>query len=335
MNKEISIIIVNYNVYNDIVTCIKSIYEHTNDIKFEIIVVDNNSPDRSILAINTIFPDIKLLALDTNNGFGVANNEAMKIAKGKYFLLINPDIVFSGNTVEVLYNYLEKNENVGATGPVQLKPNEGIEYYYSFFPTMYSRAAQEFGLYEKAPLIKKRRMDFWDENVRELVPFKVDWIIGSCILIRRMIYDSIGGFNEAFFLYEEEVEWQYRMNKAGWRSVILPECKVLHNHHSSTSKLGVMFILYHEFRSRIIFSSIQYDFPLIILRKILMLAAVNFRMWYFTITQFRSYRISVNRFHLYFDLVKLILSTRKAIMKSRFKFYKYIHYFEDNRNAKL
>jgi GT2 family glycosyltransferase len=131
------------------------------------------------------------------------------------------------------------------------------------------------------------------------------------------------------------VEWQYRMNKEGWSSVILPGCRVLHNHHSSTSKLGVMFIHYHEFRSRIIFSAVRYNFPFSIVRRILTLWAICFRMFYYSVLNFKSFRISANRFHLYGDLIKMTLSSKRKVLSSRFIYQNYIKYFLDNDNAKL
>ena len=144
---------------------------------------------------------------------------------------------------------------IGAIGPVQIKPGKGIEYYYSFFPGLYSRFAQEFGIYMTAPVMKYRFRKFWDDNILKGKPFRVDWIMGSALLIRKEIFEKIGGFDESFFLYEEETEWLYRAKKDGWVCMIYPEMKVLHNHHSSSSKLGLSFVHFQEFRSRIIFSN--------------------------------------------------------------------------------
>src|ERR1041384_2497741 len=108
----LSIIIVNYNVYEDIKICIDSIRKFLK-ISYEIIVVDNNSADKSIYSIKNDFPELTFLPLNTNYGFGHANNEGMKIAKGNYFLLVNPDILFTDNSIEKMLTFLRENENAG------------------------------------------------------------------------------------------------------------------------------------------------------------------------------------------------------------------------------
>ncbi len=332
---DLSIIIVNYNVYDDVIECINSIYKHIKNISFEIIVIDNNSTDKKILKLNDVHKEVVLLAIDTNYGFGHANNVGMSIAKGNFFLLVNPDILFSDNCIEILHKFMSENSKIAVAGPVQLKPNKGFEYYYAFFPTLYSRIMQEFGLYMRGPLMKRRFFDFWNENIKKGDPFKVDWVMGSCMMVRKEIYDGLGGFDEAFFLYEEETEWQYRMSKAGWLSFIIPDCKVLHNHHSSSSKIGRMFILYNEFRSRIIFSAKKYSFPVIIVRKILTINAIVFRFTAFTVINFISFDILKKRFYLYMDLIKLLFMSKKALLKTRFVFDDYKAYFLNTGNAKL
>src|SRR4030095_11936919 len=127
---DLSIIIVNYNVFEDVKKCIECIYKTLKNLSFEIIVVDNGSSDKSISDINSFFKDIKLISLAANYGFGYANNIGMKAAFGKYLLLVNPDIIFNDDSIERMFSFLEKNNDAGVAGPVQTKPGEGIEYYY-------------------------------------------------------------------------------------------------------------------------------------------------------------------------------------------------------------
>lgn len=332
---DLSIILVNYNVFDDIKDCIRSIADNIKDAEYEIIVVDNNSADRSITGLNTIYPEVKLILRESNDGFGAANNDALKIAKGRFLFFVNPDILFKDGTPEKLMSFLDMNPGAGAAGPVQEKPGNGTECYYSFFPTLYSRFAQEFGLYTKAPVMRNRFGKFWEEKISVGKPFLVDWIIGSCLMIKREVYEKVGGFNEAFFLYEEEVELLFRMNSDGWKSYILPECKVIHNHHSSTSKLGVIFILYHEYRSRIIFSTLQFGNFKGLIRKVLTMDSIIFRFFYFTLTNFVSFTVSKKRFLLYWDLLKLNFSSKKTILNSRFVFSDYSELFKGTANARL
>lgn len=320
MSKGISIIIVNYNVYEDILKCIGSVTERLSDINYEIIVVDNCSPDRSILNLNKVFPQVKLIEADSNAGFSAANNLALKIVKFDFILLLNPDIILEKGSLEKMYEFLNNNPEAGAAGPVQYKPGEGIEYYYSFFPSLYSRLMQEFGLYMRAPLMKKRFFEFWDRNAAAGIPFKVDWVIGSCMLTRKEIFDKIGNFEEAFFLYEEETEWQFRMNKAGWNSYIIPDAKVIHNHHSSTGKFGNIFVVFHEFRSRIIFHKKHDKFPRSVVRFLIILAALTIRLCrYIQLFPFKREYAS-KKITLLKELYKLLFSSRSAALSNRFVF---------------
>ena len=332
---DISVIIVNYNVYNDVVKCIQSIYSFFKGINFEILVVDNNSSEKDILNINSIYKDVKLTALVENKGFGAANNVGMKNAVGNCFLLVNPDILFLDNSIAKMLDYLNNENKAGAAGPVQIKPGGKIEYYYTFFPSIYSRIMQEFGFYMKAPIMKHRFYKFLNDNINKAKPFKVDWVIGSCLLVKRKVYEEIGGFDEAFFLYEEETEWQYRMKKKGWDSIMYPEAKVIHNHSTSSSKIGKMFILYQEYRSRIIFSAKQFNFPLNLIRKFLTFSSIIFRFIYFTIFDYNSSEILKKRIYLYADLIKLTLKAKKQLLSTRFMFDGYRKYFLDTKNARF
>jgi len=318
---DLSIIIVNYNVFSDVITCIQSIYKYLKNIDFEIIVVDNNSIDRSIEELNDQFAEVKLILLEENNGFGAANNAALKSAKGKYFFLVNPDIIFENSSVVDMFNFIKSNSDIGAIGPVQIKPGKGIEYYYAFFPGLYSRFAQEFGLYMSAPFMKSRFSQFWNQNIAKGKPFKVDWVIGSSLLMRREAYNQVGGFDESFFLYEEETEWQYRMNRSGWISNIYPNANVIHNHHSSSGKLGQIFIHFHEFRSRIIFSAKHDNLIKRFTQKMMTSTALSLRI----MINFVKYLFTGNKdlfvkVKVFFKLFLFNLKFKNKILSDRFDF---------------
>lgn len=318
-NPQISIIFVNYNVFDDICTSINSINEYSDGIDYEIIVVDNNSPDRSIDKIKEIHPQVIYLPLEKNYGFSYANNRAMEIAKGEYFLLVNPDIIFEKDSIKNLLEGISSDTSIGVIGPIQKKPGEDIERYYSFFPTLYSRLMQESGLYMTAPNMKHRFTEFWDNNIKAGKPFEVDWVIGSCMLIPKNVFEKTGGFDEAFFLFEEEVEWEYRISKLGLKRVILPFATVIHNHHSSIGKLGENYRRYHEFRSRIIYSNKHDKFPRDVARFILITLGLIFRLLRGLLIP--SYRVMNNlkiHFKLYAGLLKLNFKSKSSILQNRF-----------------
>jgi GT2 family glycosyltransferase len=317
---DLSIIIVNFEVYDDVIKCINSIIENIKSVSYEIIVVDNNSSDTSIYRINEDFPGVIFVGLKTNRGFGHANNEAMKTAKGDFFLLMNPDIIVQDNSIEEMLTYIKGHSDVSVAGAVQEKPGRGVEYYYTFFPSLYSRFCQEFGFYMTAPVMKYRFFKFWDKNIEKGDPFRVDWVIGSCMLIRKEVYEKLGGFNEAFFLYEEEVDWQYRMKEAGWQSVIVPSCRIIHNHSSSAGKFGYLFVHYHEFRSRIVFSKIHEKGLRYVIRTLMIFEGLILRFIFYAIKYFLKPEILRVRLNLNIDLLKLCLSGRNNVLNKRFDF---------------
>lgn len=324
MNIDLSIIIVNYNVYEDVVKCINAIYAYIHDLNYEIIVVDSNSTDRNIDNITKSFPNVRYFPLDHNYGFGHANNIAMNNAEGNFFLLMNPDIIIQDNSVSKMIEFIKSHSNVGVVGAVQEKPGSGIEYYYTFFPSLYSRFMQEFGLYSTAPIMKYRFLKFWDNNIKKNKPFKVDWIIASFMLTRKEIYDTLGGFDEAFFLYEEEVDWQLKMHKQGWDSIILPDVKVQHNHHSSTSKFGRLFVNFHEFRSRIVFTNINDKFIKKWIRTFMIFIGLLLRLIYNScLLLIYHNEIFKKKLFLNYELLKFNFLPRKKILEERYSPAKY------------
>jgi GT2 family glycosyltransferase len=114
---------------------------------------------------------------------------------------------------------------------------------------------QEFGFYSTAKKMKKRMFDFLDENVKKGKPFKVDWVLGACMIMPRKLFVDSGQFDDSFFLYEEEVDLLHRFRNSGFNTYFVPQVKVVHNHNTSTSKLGFAFIRYHGFRSIIIYTN--------------------------------------------------------------------------------
>ncbi|MEO8513553.1 MAG: hypothetical protein ABI543_08340, partial [Ignavibacteria bacterium] len=135
--------------------------------------------------------------------------------------------------------------------------------------------------------------------------------------------------DEAFFLYEEETEWQYRMNKAGWASMIFPESKVVHNHHSSSGKIGQIFVHFHEFRSRIIFSNKHDRLLKRIIRKTMIFEALILRIIFNSLKYLFSGNVKVKRkIKVFYALLKFNLRPRNRILQDRFSFANYQGLFE-------
>ena len=317
---DLSIIIVNYNVCDKLANCIKSIKDNLIGYSYEIITVDNNSDECNVKNILLLFPDVKLLKLNENIGFGAANNIAMKNAAGRYFLLINPDITIKDDCIQKLVTFLDENPKIGVVAPVLFKPNGRIDYYYPYFPSMRSIILLQSGLYNSSRWMKKRTRDYFDFNISKGKAFLVEQAMGACILTRKSIYENIGGFDEAFFLYQEETDYEYRMTKNGWEIMVLPDSVAIHDHHSSTNKLGKMFVGFHWLRSITIFYSKHFNIIQRMILKINMTIFLTLREFKYLILYFYKPKSLLMISHYTFLLFMYNLFPRKYLIQNRFRF---------------
>ena len=233
---DVSIIIVNYNTYQLVLDCIKSIYLHTKNIDFEIIVVDNNSPNREIEKLNQVFPDVKLLLSKNNNGFGSANNFGAKQAKGKYLFLLNSDTLLLDNSLIDFYNFMEKTPDAGVCGgnllDINLKPSISFEIRKPCVIYTLSKFT-----YNKLFKIVYNNNIFYDLESTKPYPIK-GYTSGADFFTRKTIFDKVNGFDEDFFMYYEETELTYRINQLGYKTYFIPYIKIIHLAEGSLNSMN-------------------------------------------------------------------------------------------------
>ena len=228
METNVSIIIVNYNTKELLEQCINSIYTHTKDISFEIIIVDNASVDGSQQMIKNNYPHVVLIGSKENLGFGRANNIGVKHASGNYILLLNSDTILIENSIKVLVEYIE-NENdssLGVVGCKLLDIHQKPDVSYGHFPTIYQELF-EFGLSRIFRRFYSRNLSLSiignGEQIKE-----VDYIMGAAMFFKKSIFDSINGFDNDFFLYYEETELCFRLKRKGYRVIWNPNTSIIH-----------------------------------------------------------------------------------------------------------
>ena len=203
---DLSIIIVNYNVKEFLQNLIHSIEKASSNLTKEIIIIDNASDDGSVDFIKEKFPQIKLIANQTNLGFGKANNQGLKISTGDYILFINPDTLVSENTLETIISFLKQNPQIGLAGCKII--NDNGTFYLPCkrgFPGPWASFTKLTGLsklFPKSKIFAKYNMTYLDENETH----EVDAVSGSFMMIPRTIYNKIGGFDEQFFMYGEDLD---------------------------------------------------------------------------------------------------------------------------------
>ena len=223
----LSIIIVSWNVCELLRACLRSILDGRGDLPLEIIVVDSGSKDGSVEMIRETFPVVKLIARSDNVGFPKGNNLGLAQASGQYLLLLNPDTEIVGDALTTMIDYMEQHPRIGALGPQLLNPDGTVQSSRRRFPTLMTAFFESTWLQGMAP--QKLLRDYYVLDVSDEETAMVDWVTGACLLTRCEIYKQVGGLDEDYFMYSEELDWCRRIKDAGWDIVYSPTAQVLHH----------------------------------------------------------------------------------------------------------
>lgn len=233
---DLSIIIVSYNTKDLLEQTIQSIINTVNDINYEIIVVDNASVDGSIDMVNDKYKEVILYENDTNGGFAKANNIGIKLAKGKYILLLNSDTIVIEECIKKCVSYLNSNESVGALGCKVVLPNGKLDKackrgYPTPEASLYYMLRMD-KLFPKVKRFGRYNLTYLNENETN----EVDSLVGAFMMIRRESITEVGLLDEEFFMYGEDIDWCMRIKKAGWKIIYHPEVKIIHFKGASSKK---------------------------------------------------------------------------------------------------
>ncbi len=231
----LSVIIVNWNTQGLLRQCLQSVYDTVADISFEVLVVDNASTDGSVEMVEAQFPQARLLRNTENTGFARANNQALAACNGELILLLNSDAVLLPDTARQMLNRMEKESSTGIVGPRIVNPDGSFQSSYMDFPTLWS----ELLLMTKLHTLVYGACfpSHTPEESREVR--SADWVSGACLMIRRQAYEEVGGLDEGFFMYSEEVDWCWRVKQAGWDVVYLPKAEAMHWGGQSSTQVPI------------------------------------------------------------------------------------------------
>lgn len=223
----VSIIIINWNTRDILLDCLKSVFEQTREIPYEVIVVDNASSDDSVQRVKLEFPQVILIENKDNRGFAAANNQAMQVAKGRYVLLLNSDTIVLDGAVQKTVSFADQYPDAAVVGCKVLNPDKTLQPTCFMFPSLLNMFLSSTYLYKIFPrscFFGRERMTWWDrDDVRE-----VEVITGCFMLVRREAIEQVGMMDESFFMYAEETDWCYRFKKAGWRLLFTPDAQIIH-----------------------------------------------------------------------------------------------------------
>jgi N-acetylglucosaminyl-diphospho-decaprenol L-rhamnosyltransferase len=230
---DLSVIIVSWNVRELLRECLRSIEQREAKIAMEIIVVDAASSDGTVEMIEAEFPEVVLLPQTENVGFPRGNNIGLSHAQGNHLFLLNPDTEIIGDSLSTMLDYLNDHPEVGALGPQLLNSDGTVQSSRRRFPTLATGFFESTWLEGLATGLLRRyyALDLPDEAIAE-----VDWVVGAAIMVPRKVYNQIGGMDEAYYMYSEELDWCRRIKAAGWRVVYFPHAKIIHHYGKSSEQ---------------------------------------------------------------------------------------------------
>jgi GT2 family glycosyltransferase len=241
---ELSIIIVNYNVKHFLEQCLCSVQNAVNSSKIgaEIIVIDNHSQDNSLAYLKPIFPCVKFIANNENIGFAKACNQGYRLSGGKYVLFLNPDTIVPEDCFIKCISFFEAHSDAGAVG-VKMLDGGGklLKESKRAFPSPVTSLFKLFGfaqLFPKSKTFSKYHLGHLNENENH----EVDVLAGAFIMVRRDVFDRSGLFDEIFFMYGEDVDLSYRIQKMGYKNYYLAETSILHFKGESTRKGSLNYV---------------------------------------------------------------------------------------------
>lgn len=215
---DISIIIVNWNTGDLLYNCVKSIVEETLDVKYEIIIVDNNSKDNSCANIERDFKNVKIIYSKDNLGFSRGNNLGIKYAKGEYLLLLNPDTIILNNAIDKTYKKInEYNDKKILMGIRLLNRDRTLQFSSCNFLNILNSIFSSYVF----------------SNAEHYKTHDSDWVMGAFMMINKDFYNDIGGLNEEYFMYSEDMELCYKVKKRAGRVIFFADAEIIHLYNQS------------------------------------------------------------------------------------------------------
>ncbi len=242
---DLAVIIVNWNVRDLLRRCLASLGEgaRRGGLTTTIIVVDNASHDGSADMVKAEFPDVHLVVSKRNLGFTAGNNLGLRALSEypennlpPYVLFLNPDTEVIGDALAIMIRYLDAHPAVGVVGPQLRYPDGTVQPSRRRFPTLATAFFESTLLQRWWPrngILRRYYMADTPDDAEQ----EVDWLVGACLMVRREALAQVGGFDEGFFMYSEELDWCRRARALGWRAVYLPSAQVLHHEGKSSEQV--------------------------------------------------------------------------------------------------
>jgi N-acetylglucosaminyl-diphospho-decaprenol L-rhamnosyltransferase len=225
---DLSIVIVNWNTRELLRDCLTSLYASEGDFAFQVVVVDNCSQDGTCSMVGDEFPQVHVIESEINGGYAYANNLGLRRLVARYFLLLNPDTILPSHALQGMLEFMDAHPEVGIAGPKLVMSDGSLDLACRrSFPTVENSCYKLSGLSRLFP--NSRR--FGAYNLTYLDPdeaSEVDSVVGAFMMVRREVVEDVGGLDEEFFMYAEDLDWALRAKQARWKVYYYPEITVLH-----------------------------------------------------------------------------------------------------------
>lgn len=237
---DLAVVIVSYNVSALLKRCLETVLASEGDVRFRVVVVDNDSPDDSVAMVEEHFPEVAIIANKENVGYPAANNQGLRLLgveserPPRYSLLLNPDTEVPPNCFADFVRYMDDNQDVGVLGPKLVLPTGELDWACRrAFPSPEVSIYRMVGLsrlFPQSPRFGRYNMTFLD--VDELA--EVDSVVGAFMMVRTAAIRKVGLLDETFWMYGEDLDWAKRIKDAGWKVVYNPAVTVLHVKRASS-----------------------------------------------------------------------------------------------------
>ncbi len=233
---DVSVIIVSWNTRDILRDCLGSLYAQTREVRFDVIVIDNASADGTPAMVKRDFPAVHLIENEDNRGFAAGNNQGMRLATGRYVLLLNSDTIVLDGAIDKAVAFADQHPQAAVVGCRVLNRDRTLQPTCFMYPSVLNMllfATCLNKLFPGSRFFGRERMTWWKrDDVRE-----VDVVTGCFMLARRDAIDQVGLMDESFFMYGEETDWCYRFQDAGWTILFTPMAQIVHLGGASSARM--------------------------------------------------------------------------------------------------
>lgn len=270
---DISIIIVNYNLTRELGNCLNSLFENiqTSNLKFEIIIVDNNSPDKDLVELEqkNNYENVYFCYLNKNMGFGKGCNYGYKKASGNFVCFLNPDTIIMDNIFRDVIDLFNSDESIGVIGPKQLTRKPCFDFSAGYFPNIFIELFNQLGI----GVFFEGFLIFLITTIGKKKIYNFDWVLGACLFIRSNIFDEINGFDRDYFMFYEEVDLCKRVSNMGYKIIYYPQLEI-HHIGSVSGKKDYKLYTIRTYASKNLYISKHYKFVYKIVMKALLFTQI-------------------------------------------------------------